>query len=268
MTKKDESKVSLLKRKERALNRQHTRLEGTQTWYRHIWTIIRPFMFIFGFLFVIVSLLMIVAVILTSADRALNAAKFCGSACGYVLSYPKIFNPIDWVLTQASKFFPLDYIIICLIIFYFFFATMSGIAHIGIRFLWIKLFSVKRSGTPPQGLLFMAIILMLCLLALNMEVTTLAPQYSTFGSQVFLNTTTNETQPCTMNAPIGNCTMTQIGTIINTINIRTSFFGIIFYFIQWVFVLAFLIGSIVSCVKARSSNIERYEGDSDEDEDV
>jgi len=266
MGKRDEAKVSLLNRKERALNKQHERLQGTQTWYRHFWTILKPFTFLFGFLFILVSLTIIVAIVLTNADKAINSTDFCGAQCGFIIAYPKIFNPIDSVLTITSKFFPVDYIIIALIILYFFFTTLSGISSIGIRFLWVNMYRVQPGSTPPQGLLLTAVLLMLSLLALNMEVTTLAPQYATFGSQVWTNTTTNETQPCSYNAPAGNCTMTQIGLIISQVDIKTSFFGIIFYYISWAFVAAYFIGLIIASVRAARSNIEVREDDSDEDE--
>ncbi len=35
--------------------------------------------------------------------------------------------------------------------------------------------------------------------------------YCSFGSQVFLNTTSGKVQSCSLDAPPGNCTMTQIG---------------------------------------------------------
>jgi len=264
ISKKDEARVSLLKRKERALSRQHERLQGTQTCFRHVWTIMKPFMFIFGFFFFLVSLLIVISIVLTNADKAINATHFCGSQCGFVLAYPKIFNPVDSLLTILSKYFPIDYVVIALLILYIFFATLSGIANIGLRFLWVHLYDVRPGGTPPQGMLLTTMVLMLSLLALNMEVTTLAPQYASFGSQVYRNGTTIE--PCSLFSPPGNCTLTQIATIIDRINIRTSFFGIIFYYITWLFVAAFLIGSIVACVRSRKSNIEKRESDSDEDE--
>jgi len=99
-----------------------------------------------------------------------------------------------------------------------------------------------------------------------MEVTTLAPQYSQFGSQVFLNTTSGKVQPCSLYAPPGNCTMTQIGTFVSQISIRMSYFGVIFFYATWVFLGCFLIGSVVACIRGKKSNIERRDNDSDEDE--
>lgn len=126
-----------------------------------------------------------------------------------------------------------------------------------------------------------AIILMFSILALNMELTTLAPQYINFGSQVYIaNNSTGQTERCSLDAPPNKCTMTQIGfffkilylfklligTIINTISIRISFFSIIYLVASFIFVGAFLIGSIIAIFKSKPSNIEERDSDSDEDE--
>lgn len=67
-------------------------------------------------------------------------------------------------------------------------ATVSGLIHIGIRFLWITLFKIRKHGTSPQGLLVTAILLTLSLLGLNYTVTTtVAPGYAHFGSQVYVS---------------------------------------------------------------------------------
>lgn len=128
------------------------------------------------------------------------------------------------------------------------------------------MFKVRARGTPPQGLLATTIILMLAILALNMEVTTLAPQYSNWGSQVFYNTTSEKLEPCSLNAPQGVCTMSQIGTFVNQIAVRTNFFGVIFFYGTWLFIATFLIGLIIAIVKGKASNVEAREDDSDEEE--
>jgi hypothetical protein len=45
--------------------------------------------------------------------------------------------------TLFSQYFPLDYIFLGSIILYVFTCTMSGIIRIGIRFLWVHLFTIK-----------------------------------------------------------------------------------------------------------------------------
>lgn len=73
------------------------------------------------------------------------------------------------------------------IIIYFFLATMTGIIQIGVRFLWVTLYRIKRGSTAPQGLLFSAILLTFGLLALNYSITSVvAPGYAHFGSQVYV----------------------------------------------------------------------------------
>jgi LMBR1 domain-containing protein 1 len=72
---------------------------------------------------------------------------------------------------------------------YFFLATMQGIINIGVRFLWVTLYRIKKSSTAPQGLLFTAMLLTFGLLALNYSVTSVvAPGYAHFGSQVYVMT--------------------------------------------------------------------------------
>ena len=84
--------------------------------------------------------------------------------------------------------FPLDYAFMVLVIVYFFMATMSGIITIGVRFLWVALFRIRKGATMPQGLLFASVLLMLALLALNYSLTAVvAPGYAHFGSQVYVS---------------------------------------------------------------------------------
>jgi LMBR1 domain-containing protein 1 len=73
------------------------------------------------------------------------------------------------------------------------------------------MYDIKKKSTAPQGLLLAAVILMFSILALNMEITTLAPNYASFGSQMYRNTTTGEVKSCSLNAPPSLCTMTEIG---------------------------------------------------------
>jgi len=266
INKKDTEQLDLLKRKERVLARQNVRLQGENTGWRKIWSALKPFMFIFGLLFLLFSILIWVSILLTNIDKAANAGKFCGSQCGFILANPKIFNPVDFVLTELSKYFPLDYIALGLIIFYIFFTTLSGIIRIGVRFLWVNLYKIRRGSTAPQGLLLASIILMFSILSLNMELTTLAPQYANWGSQTYNNLNSTEVFPCSPDAPSGSCYMTQIGTIVSKISLRTSFFGIIFFYATWIFIACTFISFFIAAFKAKSSNVEVRESDSDEEE--
>jgi hypothetical protein len=53
---------------------------------------------------------------------------------------------------------------------------------------------------------------------------------------------------------------------VNTISVRTSFFGVVFFYGTWLFLAAFFIGGVVAIFKARPNNVEARESDEDEDE--
>jgi len=266
ISKKDASNLDLLERQERALSKQNARLEADNTGWRSVCSALKPFAFIFGIIFFLISLLIIASMLLTNIDKAVNSKNWCGSQCGFVLEYPKVFNPLDNFLTLLAMYFPMDYFVLGGIILYIFFSTLSGIIRINIRFLWVNLFKIRKRATPPQGLLLAAVILMLAILALNMEITTLAPQYASWGSQVYR--ADNDTlKPCSINAPQNStCTMTQIGSIVNRIEIKMPFFGIVFFYGTWLFLAAFVIGAFIAAFKAKDSNVERTEFDEEEEE--
>lgn len=52
----------------------------------------------------------------------------------------------------------------------------------------------------------------------------------------------------------------------NRIAIKTSFFGVIYYYATWLFIVTCLIGAVVAMIMSKSSNIEQRDSDSDEDE--
>lgn len=65
---------------------------------------------------------------------------------------------------------------------------MTGIIQIGVRFLWVTLYRIKRNSTAPQGLLFSSMLLIFGLLAVNYTITSVvAPGYAHFGSQVYVS---------------------------------------------------------------------------------
>ena len=58
---------------------------------------------------------------------------------GYFLSATHYhFNPMNLLLTEAQHIFPIDYVIITLLVFYVAACTVNGIRRIGIWFFWVK----------------------------------------------------------------------------------------------------------------------------------
>ena len=61
-----------------------------------------------------------------------------GMKMGYALKKRYIPNPIDIILVAFQKAFPLDYILILAMAFFFVMATMSGLRNLGIWFFVVR----------------------------------------------------------------------------------------------------------------------------------
>lgn len=57
---------------------------------------------------------------------------------GYLLPQNYLPNPIDIILVAFQKAFPLDYILILAMAFFFVMATISGLRNLGIWFFVIR----------------------------------------------------------------------------------------------------------------------------------
>ena len=73
-----------------------------------------------------------------SIDKALHSL---GMRTGYILPERQLPNPMDWLLSEADRLYPLDYILYLVLIFTLVGATISCIQDIGVR-----VFAVKVSG--------------------------------------------------------------------------------------------------------------------------
>ncbi|KAI9360639.1 hypothetical protein BD770DRAFT_341643 [Pilaira anomala] len=267
MPNKDQRALEDLEDEERILSRRLKAIQlDKSSLFSKILMFLRPFEFLLGIFLLCVTLVLVVSIFLTIVDKI--AFSLCGSQCGYVINHPNLFNPINYIFVRLSKIFPLDYMFMVGLILYFFLATMSGVIYIGIRFLWITLFNIRKGATAPQGLLVTALLLTLSLLALNYTMTTtVAPGYAHFGSQVYCNQTlldghrdcTNHSElivRCDVYGPTDICTPTVSSTLIDRIIVNTPFFGIFFYYSQWVFLVVFLIGFIISLFKRPRNNVD------------
>jgi LMBR1 domain-containing protein 1 len=253
---KDRRELDALVREERTLVRR-LRLASEASaehegWIVKTWTkveaIFRPIKLIGGLLLVLIMILIWVSMLLTGIDKAANS--LCKHKCGYILTHPLIFQPINAALVEASKIFPIDYVIFLLLTLYFFFSSVVGIATIGIRFLWLRLFEIRKGRTSPQAMLMATVMLLLISLAINYTLAMMiAPQYSHFGSQKFCDhkTLPGEQPYCaghpshivhcseaTENAR-NVCTATVASTFFDRITVNFSFFGIIQFWGQFFF---------------------------------
>ncbi|GAA5799333.1 hypothetical protein HPULCUR_004747 [Helicostylum pulchrum] len=193
----------------------------------------KPFKVLIGVILIICTMLVMVSILMTSVDKL--SFSVCGRKCGYIISQTRLFNPVNLIFVQLQKLFPLDYMFMVGIVIYFLLATMMGIIQIGVRFLWVTLYRIRKGSTAPQGLLFSAILLTFGLLALTYSITSVvAPGYAHYGSQVYCNHTERGSRdcsvvvdmivPCDIYAPLEICTPTWAFLLVFTFGFLISLF--------------------------------------------
>ena len=260
---KDRRELDALIREERTLVRRE-RLAAEASgeghgWLLKAWTkveaVFRPIKLIGGILLTIIAIFIWISMLLTFIDKAKNSV--CKSHCGYVLGYTHILNPMNYIFVKSAKVFPIDYVIFLLLVLFFFSSSVVGIATIGIRFLWLTIFQIRKGRTSPQALLLATLLLALLILAINYSVAMIvAPGYSHFGPQTFCDRPPrhpDEQPDCSSNkasirpcseladsiAAHNVCTPSVASTFIDRITVNFSFFGDVDFWAQ----IAFLGGS-------------------------
>ncbi|KAI9785826.1 MAG: hypothetical protein M1816_008218 [Peltula sp. TS41687] len=256
---KDRRELDSLIREERTLVRRERLAAEAQgeghnslmkVWAK-IQAIFRPVKLFGGILLLLIAILIWVSMLLTAIDKVKNS--ICKTHCGYILGRINIFNPINWILIQSAKVFPVDYILVALLVLFFLGSSIVGIASIGIRFLWVRIFQIRKGHTSPQALLMTTVMLTLISLATDYAlVTTVAPQYAIYGRQRFCTRppTHPEDQPDCSEHPelirpcsersesptAGKiCTPSVVSTFLNRITVNFPFYGVMLFWAQFAF---------------------------------
>ncbi|XP_070534993.1 lysosomal cobalamin transport escort protein LMBD1-like isoform X2 [Ptychodera flava] len=265
MSRKDRTKLNDLQDKEKLIKRRERHLEkADKSWCTKCSILWRPFEILTGIILSLLALLILLSLLLTSIDKLLHSL---GPKTGYILPQKTLPNPLDITLVYCQAIFPLDYVLMCLIIVYFVVATMAGIRKIGIWFFCLRMFKIRPHKTKTQGLLFMCEIMMLIILALNVMFYNTVPQYVTFGSQKYIDLSHNDTvtvEQCNTGAPRDECVMTQMSTLLTKYFYQMWVFGACYYWANWAFMGIFLLGLLVALCKKRRSAID---GEVDKDDD-
>jgi len=270
---KDQRELEALVREELTLiRRERIATEATgehksflmKTWIK-IEAVFRPVKLLFGLALIVVAIAVWVCMLLTGIDKATHS--ICKSGCGYVLGHVEIFNPMNALLVESAKIFPIDYVIFLLLTLLFFFSSVVGIAVVGIRFLWLKIFEIRKGKTSPQAMLMATVMLTLMALAIQYSLAMMvAPQYAHYGPQTFCdhpvqpgaqpNCTThpNHIRPCSeiASSPQARnvCTPSVISTFLDRITVNFSFFGVIDFWAQFAFLGKLSETSHFSCLIA------------------
>ncbi|KAL4802869.1 LMBR1-like membrane protein-domain-containing protein [Aspergillus unguis] len=291
LSSKDRRELDALVREERTLIRRQRlaqEAEGeAQTFLMRFWlkleAVFRPFKLLGGLLLFLVVLLTWVSMLLTAIDKAKNS--ICKRHCGYILGHINIFNPINQIFVQTAKVFPIDYVIFAILVLVFFFGSVVGIATVGIRFLWINIFQIRKGHTSPQALLLMTAMLMLAILALNYSISmVVAPQYATFGPQTFCDRpvdlsgvqpdctkTKHLIRPCSEAADAAAakrvCTPSVTSTLLNKVTIGFPFFGLIFFWAQFGFLGIHLLALVISLLRSPKVDERQLDEDAEDAEE-
>ena len=288
---RDRRELESLIREERTLIRRERLAAESSGEDRHVlvkaWlkieAIFRPLKLIGGLLLLVLALFIFASMLITGIDKAKNSV--CKSHCGYILGHINIFQPINWIFVKSAKVFPVDYVLFLLLVLFFFSASVVGIATIGIRFLWVTLFKIRKGHTSPQALLMAIVLLTLTTLAINYSVAMIvAPQYATFGPQTYCDRDPrhpgdqpdcsnhhSKIKPCTELAENhvakDVCTPSVFSTFINRVTINFPFFGIILFWAQFAFLAVYLVVFLTTLFRTPKLNQEQIDRDLEEEEE-
>ncbi|KAL2165349.1 hypothetical protein VTH06DRAFT_646, partial [Thermothelomyces fergusii] len=122
---KDRREMDALLREERTLVRRErlaaeARADGRGRLYR-AWAraraVFRPLKLLGGLLLLLAALLVWASMLVTGIDKAANSV--CKQRCGYILGHAHVFQPANWVLVQAARAFPVDYVLAAPLVLFF-----------------------------------------------------------------------------------------------------------------------------------------------------
>lgn len=245
--------------------------------------VFRPLKLVGGLLLLLINLVIFVSMVITCADKIKNSV--CRSSCGFVLGETQIFQPVNWVLTLSSKVFPIDYIIFLAVALIFFCASVVGLATIGIRFLWVVLFRIRKGHTTPNAMLMATVMLTLITLALNYALTMIvAPQYATYGFQTYCDRPSHHpdeqpdcsnhrkaVRPCSERTdnPVAKlvCTPSVGSTFLNRMTTNFPFLGVFDFWAQFAFFGIFVIVFLVMLFRVPKLDEQQLDDDLREEEE-
>jgi len=178
-----------------------------------------------------------------------------------------------------------DYVLMALLVLFFFSSSVVGIASIGIRFLWVKIFEIRKGRSTPQSMLMATVMLTLMMLAINYSLAMIvAPQYAIYGPQTFCSSPPNTPdaqpdcsnhpeliKPCTeLSEDIASknvCTPSVVSTFLNRVTVNFPVFGALAFWAQFAFMAVFLIVFITALFRTPGTNMNELDADAEADEE-
>lgn len=288
---KERREMEALQREERTLIRRKRLAAEAQgegkSWLIRAWNkveaVFRPVKLIGGIVLILVVLVVWVSMLITGIDKAANSV--CKQHCGYILAHINVFQPINWIFVQTARAFPVDYILVALLVLLFFSSSISGLSAIGIRFLWVRIFQIRKGRTAPQALLIATVLLALITLAINYAMAMLvAPQYAAFGTQTFCDLPPHHfdqqpsckehpeaVKPCSEHVDrhyaFQTCTSTVMSTFLNRVTLNWPVFGAVDFWAQFAFLGIFFIVFLTSLFRTPKFNMNELDEEAEADEE-
>ncbi|CAF1514461.1 unnamed protein product [Didymodactylos carnosus] len=216
---------------------------------RHVY---RPLQIVIGIILLCIALLIFLSLLLSNIDKSIHFVDFKQIFAQGNRTLP---NPLDIVVTWTGQFYPANYIILSCVLIYIILTSLYGLQQVGIYYFCIKMFRFSRGRTKPQALLLLCSLFMFIVLAINIFVYLLMPQYTIYGDQRYLTNGTVASKPCTQFVDANDCTMTVMGGILLRFLYKVWIFGVAYFIISWLYLAVFLFGCLYKIFKHRESNI-------------
>ena len=99
----------------------------------------------------------------------------------------------------------------------------------------------------------MCLNLMFILLAINVIMFSVVPDYTTYGDQYFVNNSTNKIEKCNdIEKDESNCDMSRISVLLLEFHYKAWVFGAAYYYLTWLFLLVVVVGAVYKLYQMRT----------------
>jgi len=152
-------------------------------------------------------------------------------------------------------------------ILFFVFCSMTGIQTIGIRFLWLSVYKIRAQKTKPQAIVLLCLNLIFILLAINVIMFSIVPDYTTYGNQSYINNSTHKVEKCKdIEKDESECNMSRISVLLLAFHYKAWVFGVAYYYLTFLFLMVIVVGAVYKIYEMKTtSNRETNVEDDEED---
>ena len=259
MSPEDRRALDSLHRRERILIRaQRIKKDGQSRMEK----IARPIHIFAGLVLLVFSILLL-ETLLSTLIRQLISSDACGPRCGFLSTLPSslLLNPLDLIMVDTGYFgsFILQAVISLVLVL----MTLRGCQALGIRFLWMSLYSIAANSTVPQALLCTGVALLFSVLGLQYTMANFVlPSYTQYGGQTYCNGTLTQCAEdasyviqCTLTTTETHCTRSVISRILASLIANYSF-GVVLFWAQFAIFGVWLFSLVVAIFRKEKRDEE------------